>query len=284
MLQEYVRLMRPKHYIKNGLIVVPLIFGGLLFDATQLGAVIGAVVVFSLIASVIYIINDIRDVDEDRHHPVKKRRPLASGNVTIASASVFAVALLIIAAMLGILLKFNYVSWLLVLVYILINVGYSLGLKNIPVIDVALLASGFVIRILFGASVIGVEVSHWLYMTVLAGSFYASLGKRRNELKMTGSKSRRVNKKYTLDFLSKNMYVCLTLTLVFYSLWATDPTKGDSLLYLTIPLVMLVFMSYSYAIEKDDSTGDPVDVILKHKSLVASLIVFVLLTVALVYV
>lgn len=275
--------MRPKHYIKNGLIALPLIFGGLLFNVAELVAVIGAIVVFSLVASVIYIVNDINDVDEDKRHPSKKRRPLAAGKISLVSAWIFAAVLLLFAIMLGLVMQFSLMSWLLIGIYVLVNIGYSMGLKNVPVIDVALLASGFVIRVLFGASIIGVEVSQWLYMTVLAGSFYASLGKRRNELKATGSKTRKVNEKYTLEFLDKNMYVCLTLTLVFYSLWATDPARGDSQLYLTIPLVILLFMLYSLAIEKNDSTGDPVDVIMKHKSLVAILAVFTLITVALVY-
>lgn len=283
MFGNLVRLMRPKHYVKNVLILVPLVFGSQLLVAGKLAQIAVAIIAFSLITSVVYIINDIRDVKKDRLHPRKKHRPLAAKKVSIAQAVALASGLFVVAVGLGVVAHFSLAAWLLLVAYLIINIVYSFGLKNVPVLDIVLLASGFVIRVLFGASVVGIEVSHWLYMTVLAGAFYISLGKRRNEIMTSGTKSRKVNELYSLQFLDKNMYVCFALTLVFYSLWATDPARMGSLLYLTIPFVMVIFMTYSLAIERNDSSGDPVDVVMKHPILLALIPTYAILTVALVY-
>jgi 4-hydroxybenzoate polyprenyltransferase len=265
--RNLLRLLRPKHYIKNALILTPLVFGNQLFNEDKFAAVFVALATFCFVASIVYIINDIRDIRKDQQHPIKKNRPLASGKISVRQAWLVVGVLAVLTIGVGLAGGLTLVSWLLLAGYLAINIGYSYGLKNVPIVDIALLVSGFVIRVLFGASVFDITVSHWLYMTILAGAFYVSLGKRRNEIITSGTKSRKVNELYSLQFLDKNMYVCMTLTLVFYSLWATDPAKMDTFLYLTIPLVILIFMTYSMAIEKNDSTGDPVDVILKHKPL-----------------
>lgn len=276
--------MRPKHYIKNGLVLLPLVFGGQLLDADRVQEIAVALVTFSLAASIVYIINDIRDIKKDRQHPQKRLRPLASGAVSSGQAIALSVLLAMATVAIGYGGGLTGVSWLLLAGYLVINVAYSFGLKNVPVVDVALLASGFVIRVLFGASVFGIEVSHWMYLTILAGAFYISLGKRRNEIITNGTKSRKVNERYSLQFLDKNMYVCLTLTLVFYSLWATDPSRASILLYASIPFIILVFMAYSLKIEQDDSSGDPVDVVLKSKTLKVLIPAYIALMMIAVYV
>lgn len=259
--------MRPKHYVKNLLILLPLIFGSQLFKAEQWPHVIVALVTFSLIASAVYVINDIRDVAKDRKHPQKKFRPIAAGNVSKTQAWGLVAVLVGVTLAVGVGGNLSLISWGLLAAYLAINIAYSFGLKNVPIADVALLASGFIVRVLFGSSIFGIEMSPWLYLTILAGAFYVSLGKRRNEIKTNGTQSRKVNERYSLQFLDKNMYVCLTLTLVFYSLWASDPVRASWLLYATIPFIIIIFMNYSLKIEQDDSTGDPVDVLFKSKSL-----------------
>lgn len=284
MLRNLVKLMRPKHYIKNGLIAVPLIFSGELLADGRITKVIIGVILFSLGSSIVYILNDIRDVEKDRRHPVKKSRPIASGDVAVWQAYVLGVVVAA-AVILGAILYLNAAGILLLSVYVAVNVAYSLGLKNIPIVDVSILAAGFVLRILFGASIIGVSVSDWLYLTVLTGAFYASLGKRRNEIMVNGTVSRKVNESYSINFLDKAMYVFLALVLVFYSLWAIDPMAGGKhSLFWTIPVIILVFLTYSLAIEKKESMGDPVDVITGDKTLVSLLVVYALLTIGLLYI
>jgi 4-hydroxybenzoate polyprenyltransferase len=275
--------MRPKHYIKNGLIAVPLLFSGQLLQSGHITKVVIGIVLFSLISSIVYIFNDIRDVKKDRKHPKKKYRPIASGAVTVQQAYILAAAVAIIV-ILGAVLYLDVTSVVFLAVYFALNIAYSCGLKNIPIIDVAILASGFILRVLFGASVVGVAVSDWLYLTILAGAFYASLGKRRNEIMVNGTASRKVNESYNLNFLDKTMYVFLALVLVFYSLWAINPTGGGrhSLVW-TIPVVMLVFLTYSLNVEKKGSVGDPVDVILGDKTLVLLSLVYMALTTGLLY-
>lgn len=282
MLIDMVALIRPKHYLKNALILVPLIFSGKLVEDDLLVHTILAVAAFSAVASVIYIINDIRDVEKDRLHPKKKFRPIASGKVSKLYASLLAVFLMMGAVGLAYAISLSVVGWLLLMFYLIINIAYSSGLKDVPIIDIGILATGFIIRIVYGAEVIDVEVSRWLYLTVLAGAFYLSLGKRRNEIMAVGVRSRKVNKYYTLGFLDKNMYVCLALTLVFYSLWATDPAGSDALFW-TIPIIILILMTYSLNIEKNGSLGDPVDVVTNDKMLALLILAYISLTTALLY-
>lgn len=283
MLRSLVALARPKHYIKNGLVFLPLIFSGKLLRGDYFEHVLLATIAFSLIASVVYIINDIRDVKRDRKHPRKKFRPIASGAISPYQAGLFAILLAAVAVALGIAIGSSRTVWLLLATYLLVNIAYSVGLKNVPVVDVAILAAGFVLRVLYGGSVVDVDVSRWLYLTVLAGAFYMGLGKRRGELLTNGVKSRKVNEFYTENFLDKNMYVCSALTLVFYSLWATDPVRNAHSLFWTIPLAIILLMTYSLDIEKEGSMGDPVDVLLDNKVLALFGLAYVILTLSLLY-
>lgn len=265
---NYIKLMRPKHYIKNILIFVPLIFSGKFLNTNNFLQTLYGFIVFSLIASTIYIINDIKDKDKDRKHPTKKNRPIASGKVSVKSAIIEIILIVVVSALLAYFLKLPKLSIAFLLAYFVLNLAYSLGLKNIPIIDVLILVSGFVLRVLFGASILRIEVSNWLYLAVLSISFYLGLGKRRNEINKNGAKSRKVLEYYNKEFLDKNMYMFLCMSIIFYSLWATDSnvvTANHNLLIYTIPLVITVCMKYSMDIEGSESSGDPVEVILKDK-------------------
>ena len=211
-MKKYLYLMRVHHYIKNILIFMPLIFSGNLTDRRKFTATLLGMIAFSLVTSAVYIINDIRDAEKDRMHPTKKNRPIASGAVTPFHAVVLMVFILIAAVVLLVVSDATAGSYALVFLYLFINVAYSMGLKDVPLLDVTILASGFLLRVLFGAVLTGTEVSEWLYLTVLSGAFYFSLGKRRNELqKKKDGDTRKVLKYYTRDFLDKNMYMCLAL-------------------------------------------------------------------------
>lgn len=201
-MKNYIKLMRPKHYLKNILIFLPLVFSGKLLEGQSLLNGIYAFISFSLAASVVYIINDIRDKEKDALHEVKKSRPIASGKVSIKNAIILTIFLLIISYLFNCLATFSLLDlrYLFIIVYIILNVFYSFGLKNIPLLDIVILVSGFLIRVLYGANVIEVEISNWLYLTIMAISFYLGLGKRRNEIIKSGSKSREVLKYYNREF------------------------------------------------------------------------------------
>lgn len=274
-MKYYVRLIRPKHWIKNGLIFAALIFSGRAIQLSSFITTLYGFISFCFISSSVYILNDIRDVESDRKHEIKCKRPIASGKVPINHAWFLAVAIFICAFTLNYLAKSSFLSVLLILFYFVLNIFYSFGFKNIPLLDIAILVSGFLIRVLYGATLIQQDISSWLYLTVMSMSFYLGLGKRRNELVKAGSNAgsvRGVLKYYTREFLDKNMYMCLALTLVFYALWSVDPITiqriGGNYILWTVPLVMLICMKYSLSVESGDY-ADPVDVLTESKSLIA---------------
>ena len=170
-IQYYLQLLRVRYWINNILIFVPLFFNGDFFGFPLIVNAVLGFICFSLLSSIVYILNDIRDIEKDRFHSVKYQRPLASGKISVSCAitiltilSLLLITLLVILKILGNLP--NLLSIGLLLLYLVLNIGYSWGLKNIPIVDVTILASGYVIRVLFGAVIIGVNVSIWLYLVI----------------------------------------------------------------------------------------------------------------------
>ena len=173
------------------------------------------------------------------------------------------------------------------LLYLVINIAYSYGFKKIPILDVTILMFGFIIRLMYGAQITNIEISNWLYLTIMTGAFYMGFGKRRNEIKKQGDKSREVLKKYNKEFLDKFMYVCLILIVVFYCLWCIDINTisriGNGYIIWTVPLVLIILMKYSLDIEMD-SFGDPVDVITNDKILISLSIFYAISFVVILYI
>ena len=287
-MKNYLKLMRVHHYLKNVLIFLPLVFSQNLFNFDLLSKTIFGFCSFSILSSIVYVINDIQDVEKDRRHSTKCKRPIASGAVSIKEAYILAVFIAVMGIVLNYLacgLKFK--AWLFVIMYVGFNFAYSMGLKNRSIIDITILVSGFLFRVLYGSAITSIVVSNWLYLTVIAMSFYLGLGKRRNELDNEGSKSRKVLKYYNHDFLDKNMYMCLGLTIVFYSLWCVDPTTiaryPNNNLVWTVPLVMIICMKYSLNVE-GESDGDPVSVLLKDKVLIGLTLLYILIVLLIIYI
>lgn len=288
-MKEYLKLIRVKHWLKNGLVFLPLFFSINLFNTEYyLGAIL-AFIVFSFSASIVYVLNDISDVEKDKLHPVKKKRPLAAGTISINQAKiVIAVLVLLSAIMIYYVYKTtnNLLTIFIPIIYIVLNILYSKWLKHIPIIDVVILVSGFVLRVMYGGVSIDVEVSKYLYLMIIFGSFYLGFGKRRNEIIKNGNKSRKVLQLYNQDFLDKNMYVALALAIVSYTLWCVDPTTvqriGNDYLFWTIPLLMVILQLYSLNIE-GNSHGDPIEVILGDKKLLITAIIYVLVMGGILY-
>lgn len=279
-IKEYLKLIRVKHYIKNFLIFLPIIFSLNFYNIEKDINVLVGFVAFCLTCSIVYIINDIQDVEKDRKHTEKCKRPIASGKVSIKEAYIIAIILFAIIVAISIIGKMNYQSIGILLLYFVLNIFYSKKLKNIPLLDVVVLVVCFVLRVIYGAAIIDVVVSHWLYLTIISFSFYLSLGKRRNEMakiEVNQKNTREVLKYYTKDFLDKNMYMCLALTITFYSLWCVDTITIEKFnidyLIWTIPILIIICMKYSLNIE-GDSHGDPVEVVLSDKILMALIIFY----------
>ena len=191
-------------------------------------------------------------------------------------AAILAAAILVIS--IGI--RFPLSGWLCMIIYLAVNIGYSFGLKNVPILDVALLVSGFLLRVLFGSAITGVVISNWLYLTVVSISFYLALSKRRGELRRQRNTTRKVLKYYHDDFLNKNMNMCLTLAIVFYSLWSAD--SANTYMIWTVPLVICLCLKYFLTID-GNSDGDPVEVIFRDKTLLRLIAAFALIIGALIY-
>lgn len=259
-LMPCIKLMRIPHWVKNLLVLFPVVFAGQLLQGDAMQRAVLATVAFCLASSAVYVFNDLRDLESDRAHPVKCNRPLASGAVSrrvaillMCASSLSAVAISCFAAVGGGFAE----SVIYIVGYLLLNVCYSLKLKAVPVADIAVLATGFLIRVLYGGAVCGVQVSSWLFLTVLALSFWLALGKRRGELAARGSSSREVLGSYTIDFLTENMNVFLGCGLTFYALWAVE--RGGMPFTASVFLAMLVCLRYGYVSSAGESGEDPVE-------------------------
>lgn len=286
-MKKYLKLFRCSHYLKNMLIFLPLFFSDNLFNVKNLIWLGYMIIPFCLVSSVIYIINDIKDVEKDKMHPQKSKRPIASGTISIymAKKAVYILVSLMI-------LTLGVVSWIdyllpqvpfLLFIYFIINFGYSSGLKNVPILDVFILAAGYLIRVFYGAVVIEVEVSPWLYLTVLTGALYLGMGKRRNEIRnVNGVCTRKVLQKYNYEFLDKNMHICEGLAISFYALWAIQ-TDYYGMVW-TVPYIIFIFMKYSLDIENEESGGDPMRVILGDSLLVLLTLVYALTVFLIIYI
>ncbi|MDD2483595.1 MAG: UbiA prenyltransferase family protein [Eubacteriales bacterium] len=267
------------------LIFLPIVFSGKAFDFNLLFKSITGFFAFSLVASIVYIVNDINDLENDRSHPRKKSRPLATGLVSKKQAFTIVGILAFSSIALMALFLNSPLSVALLTLYLIINIAYSFGLKNIPLVDVSIIVAGFILRVEFGGAIIAVPITSWMFLTVMAMSFYLALGKRRNEIQKNGHSSREVLKRYTEQFLDKMMYVSLGLTIVFYSLWCMAPNEvinNSERLIWTVPLFLLICMKYSMDVECD-SHGDPAEILYSDKALIGLVLFYGMLLAALVY-
>ena len=285
-MKYYLKMMRVHHYIKNFLVLIALVCSGQLFVLEKLQSGVMAFIYFCMLSSVVYIINDIRDREKDKRHPTKCKRPIAAGKVSVKAATVVAVVLSVIVFTCN-CISFQASSTLLLVLYLVLNLAYSFGMKNIPLVDIAILVAGFLIRIMYGAIVTDITISNWLYLTVISLSFYFALGKRRNELKNIGEgETRVVLKSYPVNFLDKNMGMCLTLGNVFYALWSMDEKTrafyDNNYLIFTVPLVLIITMKYSLVIE-GESDGDPVEVLIHDKVLFALCLLYLMVMILILY-
>ena len=273
-IKSIIKLLRPKHSVKNLLIFLPLIFGLKDLTLKDFRTSILGFIVFCLVASSIYIINDYKDIEKDRLHPVKKKRPLASGAVTKKEAWITFSVLLLVAIIIS--FTFPLASIGLIAGYFVLNLGYSLGLKNIPILDVVILTSGFMIRLFLGSSLSGIAVSPLLYLVVMSGAFYLGISKRYNEIIKTGNQTRSVLKKYNVEYLKSIMNMFLVLIIVFYTEWCSNAYPGHRDLFLaSVPMLIILIISYIYVAEKDQY-GDPADVIMKNKPLMLIGLLFIM--------
>ncbi|MBQ6181294.1 MAG: UbiA family prenyltransferase [Ruminococcus sp.] len=264
-IRSYCTLMRIKHWIKNFIVLIPAFYGGVFLKDNIIVQLAAGFLVFALCSSAIYIINDLCDIEKDRLHPVKCKRPLASGAVSKTEGIVLFSIVTAAALVINWLICGISAGGLIPLLYLLLNFMYSKSWKNKPVIDLVILVSGFVLRMFYGSYITEVVISSWLYLTLIALSLFMAFGKRRNEKIACGDSTRSVLGLYTQNYLNSSMYMYLAIFLVFYALWSVDAGSLPGMIY-TTPLVIVMIMRYTYDLESDKH-GNPVDVILGDKLL-----------------
>jgi decaprenyl-phosphate phosphoribosyltransferase len=271
-----IKLVRLKQWIKNGFVFGPLVFSGLFREFDSIVLTVQAAVIFCLASSAVYILNDLQDIEADRRHPVKsKKRPLANGDVSPKAAIVLLVCLyLSIAASWFVLPQVVYV----VVVYLLINVAYTLKLKQIAVVDIFAVASGFVLRVYAGIVALQVEPSYWMLITTLCLALYLAAIKRRQEMVSSGDEARAVLQQYTLSLVDRYAEMSATGALVFYSMFTLTVRPEMAI---TVPFVLFGLYRYWYIVEMLEGGESPTDVLLTDWPLLGCIIAWV---VAVIYV
>jgi len=268
-------LLRPTHWVKNLLVVAPAFFGGIVFSSFEnfITAFL-SFLSFSLASSVGYIFNDLLDIDNDKHHPVKKNRPIASGRVKPVNAK--GLALLFLIVCLFIALTINNAFTFIVLSYLVLTATYSLGLKNIVIIESLCIAGGFLLRIAGGGASSGLSISGWLILTTLFLSLLLAFGKRRSELNMSDEKNsfRKVLAKYNKTFLDYMLIIFAAASVIAYSIYLINTSMG--LILITIPLACFGVVRYVYLARKK-SKGDPTEALFKDYWLLACVVAWLII-------
>jgi len=264
----YLQLARPHQYVKNCFIFLPLFFGYKLGDLEILPAVFLAFLSFCLVASSVYVINDMVDVHEDRQHPVKCLRPLASGQLNSLQALLF-LALLLLTAVIIALLLWNRAFLVILLAYFALNLAYSFFLKHIAIVDVVCIAIGFVLRVAAGGVVAGVPISHWLVTMTFLLALFLAFAKRRDDCLLTaaGRNTRKCSDSYNLEFVSISMAVMASVIIVAYLLYTVSPETikkhGTDQLYLTALWVIMGLLRYLQITFVEERSGSPTMVFLQ---------------------
>lgn len=287
MFTALLKTMRPRQWTKNGFVFFALIFDKQLFQLEAFLRTLGGFALFCLVSSVVYLINDIADLEADRKHPEKKKRPLPSGKLPVRVAWAAAIGLTALTLPLGWLLSPVFAGMLAA--YLVLNLAYSKWLKHIPIIDVLVIAAGFVLRVHSGVTLIAVErFSPWLYVVTTLGSLYLGFGKRRAELSLLdrgAGSHRRVLEGYTIPLLDQYVTIVSAATILAYSLYtfsAPNLPENHSMM-LTIPFVVYIIFRYLYLIQVTHEAGSPEEVLLKDAPIQAAIVLFGLTVLAVFY-
>lgn len=286
---KYVLLsMRPEQWIKNSFVFAALLFSQNLLNLSKdIKAIVGFII-FCMITSCAYMINDLIDLEKDKLHPTKSRRPLASGSLNKTTA----VTIIVLLCFTGLFLAFymNSLFGIIVLTYLLLNIGYSLYLKNIVILDVVTISAGFVLRVLGGAIIISVTASQWLVLCTILLSLFLGFSKRRHELVLLEDKAsthRKVLSYYNTYFLDQMIAVVTASTLICYALYTmskdTIENLGTSKLIYTVPFVLYGVFRYLYLVHQKEEGGNPTEVIFTDKPMIINVILWVITSVIFIY-
>jgi 4-hydroxybenzoate polyprenyltransferase len=273
-----LRTMRPKQWLKNGFLFVPLVFDRKLFDAPHLLETLAGFALWCLISSTVYLINDLTDIEADRAHPAKRTRPLPSGQLSKGVAIGTAIILPLISFPLAYLLKPAFA--LTLLIYLVLQIAYSFRLKHVVLIDVMTLASAYLLRVIGGVLLVEVvRFSPWLYLFTTMLALFLGFGKRRQELVLlqeNANNHRAILDQYTIGLLDEMIQIVTGATVLTYALYtfSAEGLPANHSMMLTIPFVLYGIFRYLYLIHVRGEGGAPDEVILRDRPLQATVLLW----------
>lgn len=280
--------LRPSQWTKNLLVFAPLIFAVKLFDPAAAVRSAAGFVIFCALSSVVYLINDVLDREGDRLHPLKCRRPIAAGELSVPAALTAAGGIAVVGIGSAYALDARFCG--VAVLYVVLQTLYSISLKHIVIVDALTLAMGFVLRAIAGAAVIEVVVSHWLFVCTILAALFIALAKRRHELVLLadGAASHRpILDEYSPYLLDQMIAVVTASTLIAYIFYTISPETeqkfGTPWLGLTIPFALYGIFRYLYLVHRRDGGGSPADLLLNDRPLLACVILWVIAVVLIVY-
>lgn len=291
-MRNLIQLIRPHQWIKNLIVLLPVFFGGALLRWNAVYAGLITTLAFSLTASSIYCINDIIDINDDRQHPVKRNRPLASGAVSIVQGYILMGLMFILSMTSTFLLPSHQVETAsVILFYWLLNIAYCLRLKRYAIIDVCIVAFGFVLRILAGGYATNIQLSKWIVLMTFLLMLFLSFAKRRDDvvrMNETGHAPRQNTIRYNLTFINQAITITASVTLVCYIMYTMSPETIQNFhtdyLYLTSVFVLLGLLRYIQISVVDKKSGDPTKVMIRDRFMQLTVLAFGLTFLFIIYV
>lgn len=289
MFKNILSLVRARQWIKNFFVLIPLFFAGKLIEPDSVIMGLTAFFAFNFFSSIVYIINDIYDMEADRNHPRKKNRPLPSGKLSVKIAIIIAIILFVCGGFLGILLNLQFSICLGV--YLMLNVFYTFWGKHTVILDVICIAVGFVLRVIGGSLAILVLPSNWIMMTTFFLSLFMGFGKRRNEfisLEKDKGLHRKVLNQYDKSLLNHLIFISCSIAIISYAMYTISTSviekfNNGKLLIYTVPIVTFLLYRYAFILWKKDE-GDPTEIVIKDTGIIVSGFLWILVTVGLIYI
>ena len=286
---NYIKLVRVPQWIKNFFVFVPLLFSRHIFDKAFLFNAFTAFLMFCLVSSIVYIFNDLVDIEADRAHPVKKNRPLPSGKISGKNAIITLIGFLVL---IGFFLPAMNVHFRIFLIsYFLLNVLYSFIFKHRVLLDIFSIALGFMLRVLAGASVINVEVSSWLILTTMFISLFLGVMKRRSELVLvadiTVQNTRKVLSSYSLNYIDQMSTIAAAGVIVCYALYTVSERtvkifQTENMIY-TTPFVVFGIFRYMYLVYMNNKGENTVEIMMTDVPMITNVILYIIATIFIIY-
>lgn len=288
MFSDYLREIRPRQWSKNLILFAGIIFAQKFFDFDLILRAVIAFVSFCLLSSSVYLINDVKDIKSDRLHPVKKNRPIASGKISPHSAVIIAIVLASVSLITAFFLNINF--FILAAAYFICMTAYSLLLKHVVILDIMIIAGGFVLRAVAGAAVVDVTISSWLLVCTTFIALFLVISKRRHEVILLGEEARKhriILQEYGDRFLDQMIAIVTTATLMAYILYTMDSVTiekfGTGNLILTTPFVLFGIFRYLYLVYQKNKGGHPEQVLMDDPPLMLAIIFWIITAMIIIY-